>query len=448
MDELLARQMPHSDAAEQAILGSLLIDPRLVPEVIAKGVRPEDFFRETNRKVFELMFNMQAFARVIDPVTLVAEMREKGGFSEEAATNYIVDMMNITPTAANIQEYVTILKDMALLRGIAETGSEIGELAMEGTEKAEIVLEAAERRIYQLRQGRSVGGLKPVSEVLTDTMFNLSELSKSGGHIPGLATGISELDDRIGGFANSDLIFIASRPGMGKTSIALNFAMHAAKLSGKAVAIFSLEMSREQLATRLLAAEAFVDSKRLQTGRLTEDDWRRIAAAASSISQTDLRIDDNPLSTPSEMSAQCRRIDNLGLVIIDYLQLMTSSGASEGGAESRAQVVSEISRMLKIMAKELNVPVICLSQLNRANEARADKRPMLSDLRESGSIEQDADIVLGLYREGYYNAECERPNEAECIILKNRHGETGKVLLRWMPEYTVYTALEQRYEEE
>lgn len=448
MDELLARQLPHSDAAEQAILGSLLIDPRLVPEVIAKGVRPEDFFHEANRKVFELMFNMQAFARVIDPVTLVAEMREKGGFSEEAATNFIVDIMNITPTAANILEYVSILKDMSLLRGIAETGAEIGSLAMEATEKAETVLEAAERRIYQLRQGRSIGGLKPISEVLTDTMFGLSELSKNGGRIPGLSTGIGELDDRLGGFNKSDLIFVASRPGMGKTSIALNFAMHAAKQGGKAVAIFSLEMSREQLATRLLAAEAFVDSKRLQTGRLTEDDWRRIAAAASAISQTDLRIDDNPLSTPSEMSAQCRRIENLGLVIIDYLQLMTSSGAAGSGTDSRTQVVSEISRMLKIMAKELNVPVICLSQLNRANESRADKRPMLSDLRESGSIEQDADIVLGLYREGYYNQDCERPNEAECIILKNRHGETGKVLLRWMPEYTVYTALEQRYDEE
>ncbi len=448
MDELLSRQMPHSDAAEQAVIGSLLIDPRLVPEVVAKGVRPEDFFREANRKVFELMFNMQAFARVIDPVTLVAEMREKGGFTEEAATNYIMDMMNITPTAANIQEYVTILKDMALLRGIAETGSAVSQLAMEGTEKAETVLEAAERRIYQLRQGRSTGGLKPISEVLTDTMFGLSELSKNGGRIPGLSTGIQELDDRLGGFNKSDLIFVASRPGMGKTSIALNFALRAAKQGGKAVAIFSLEMSREQLATRLLAAEAFVDSKRLQTGRLTEDDWRRIAAAASSISQTDLRIDDNPLSTPSEMSAQCRRIENLGLVIIDYLQLMTSSGAAGSNADSRTQVVSEISRMLKIMAKELNVPVICLSQLNRANESRADKRPMLSDLRESGSIEQDADIVLGLYREGYYNPDCERPNEAECIVLKNRHGETGKVLLRWLPEYTVYTALEQRYDEE
>ncbi len=447
MDELLSRQLPHSTAAEQAILGSLLIDPRLVPEVISKGVRPDDFFHEANRKVFELMFNMHAFARIIDPVTIVAEMREKGGFSEEAATNFIMDIMNITPTAANILEYVTILKDMSLLRGIAETGSQIHEIAMDGTEKAEIVLESAERRIYELRQGRSSDGLKPVSEVLTDTMMNLSELSKSGGRIPGLSTGISELDDRLGGLNKSDLIFVASRPGMGKTSIALNFAMAAAKQK-KAVAIFSLEMSREQLATRLLAAEAFVDSRRLQTGRLTEDDWRRIAAAASSISQVDLRIDDNPLSTPSEMSAQCRRIDNLGLVIIDYLQLMTSSGASGGGADSRTQVVSEISRMLKIMAKELNVPVICLSQLNRANEARADKRPMLSDLRESGSIEQDADIVLGLYREGYYNAETERPNEAECIVLKNRHGETGKVLLRWLPEYTVYTALEQRYDEE
>lgn len=435
MDELLSRQMPHSDAAEQAVIGSLLIDPRLVPEVVAKGVRPEDFFREANRKVFELMFNMQAFARVIDPVTLVAEMREKGGFTEEAATNYIMDMMNITPTAANIQEYVTILKDMALLRGIAETGSAVSQLAMEGTEKAETVLEAAERRIYQLRQGRSTGGLKPISEVLTDTMFGLSELSKNGGRIPGLSTGIQELDDRLGGFNKSDLIFVASRPGMGKTSIALNFALRAAKQGGKAVAIFSLEMSREQLATRLLAAEAFVDSKRLQTGRLTEDDWRRIAAAASSISQTDLRIDDNPLSTPSEMSAQCRRIENLGLVIIDYLQLMNP----EGKADSRTQEISVISRNLKLLARELDCPVLVLSQLSRAPEQRTDHRPMLSDLRESGSIEQDADIVIFLYRDEYYHKETtEKPGECEVILAKHRSGPTGSLDVAWIERYTQF----------
>ena len=257
-----------------------------------------------------------------------------------------------------------------------------------------------------------------------------------------------EFLDKINGLSKSDLILLAARPGMGKTSFALNVALNVAKASGKAVAVFSLEMSKEQLVTRVLSNEALVENGRLISGNLRESDWVKIAEAASTLSRTDIKIDDNPLLTVADMNAKCRRIENLGLVVIDYLQLMTSAGGKGYSGENRQQAVSDISRMLKIMAKELQVPVLCLSQLSRANEKRDDKRPMLSDLRESGAIEQDADIVLFLYRDDYYNEDSEKHNIAECIVAKNRHGETGKVELRWMPEYTTFGTLERRYEDE
>jgi replicative DNA helicase len=258
-----------------------------------------------------------------------------------------------------------------------------------------------------------------------------------------------DLDKSILGLNNGELIIVAARPGMGKTSIALNIALHVGKTAGKAVAIFSLEMSREQLVSRLLAGEGLVQSQKLMTGDLNAEEWKRIAAAAQIVSRTDIRIDDNPTLTVADMNAQCRRVPNLGLVVIDYLQLMQSSGSSRSyNNDSRTQVVSDMSRMLKIMAKELNVPVICLSQLSRANESRQEKRPMLSDLRESGSIEQDADVVIGLYRDGYYNKECENPNLAEAIVLKNRKGQTGTIELSWLPDYTSFVSLENRREDE
>ena len=280
-------------------------------------------------------------------------------------------------------------------------------------------------------------------------MGHLAELTANGGStLPGLSTGFSAVDGKINGLNKSDLLLLAARPGMGKTSMALNVALAAAKESGKTVAIFSLEMSREQLVTRLIAAEGLVENTRLTTGNLRESDWVKIAEAASTLSRTDIRIDDNPLLTVADMNAKCRRLDNLGLVVIDYLQLMTSAGGKSYSGENRQQAVSDISRMMKIMAKELQVPVLCLSQLSRANEKREDKRPMLSDLRESGAIEQDADIVMFLYRDDYYNEDSEKRNIAECIVAKNRHGETGKVELRWMPDYTAFGTLEKRYGDE
>ena len=355
----------------------------------------------------------------------------------------------MTPTSGNVMEYVRIVRDKALMRQVATAASDITAMVQEGTGSAGDMLESAEQKVYAIRRDRGGQGMVTVGMVLKDVMDRLAELTATGGKtLPGLSTGLSAVDAKINGMNKSDLLLLAARPGMGKTSMALNVALSAAKDSGKTVAIFSLEMSREQLVTRLIAAEGLVENQRLVTGNLRESDWMKIAEAASSLSRMDIRIDDNPLLTVADMNAKCRRLDNLGLVVIDYLQLMTSAGGKGYSGENRQQAVSDISRMLKIMAKELQVPVLCLSQLSRANEKREDKRPMLSDLRESGAIEQDADIVMFLYREDYYNEDTDKRNIAECIVAKNRHGETGKVELRWMPEYTAFQTLEYRYSDD
>jgi replicative DNA helicase len=438
--------MPHSTEAEQAVLGSMLIDARCVPDVIGV-LKPDDFYIKANKEIYETIYSMFSFSMVVAPVTVLEQMHINGTFKEDVSSQYILELMNITPTAVNVMEYAAIVRDKALLRRIAEVSSSINSMAMEEGNAME-VLEAAEKRIYALRQGRSIGGLEEVSLVMAEVYEQLVSASRSRDKLPGLSTGLIDLDRFIMGLNNSDLILIASRPGMGKTSMALNIAIHVAKNSGKTVAVFSLEMSKEQLVLRLLSGESFIDNKKLQTGRLSDTDWDSINAAAGEISKAALMIDDNPSLSVADMNAQCRRIKNLGLVVIDYLQLMQSSGGNTGyTGENRQQVVSDISRMLKIMAKELNIPVICLSQLSRANESRTNKRPMLSDLRESGAIEQDADIVMGLYRDDYYNKETEDQNLAECIILKNRRGETGTVPLRWLAEYTTYTSAELRHDE-
>lgn len=448
MEELLGRQAPHSASAEQAVIGSMLIDTRCIPDVIER-LKGAEFYIQQNRDIFETIYAMFSYGQTIDPITVLDQMKTRGVF-RESSTAYIAELMRITPTAANVLEYAAIVSDRALLRNLATAADEINTLVYEGTGEAENMLEAAERKIYALRQGRVVGGLVPISTVVQTVYSNLSEAASSGQKIPGLSTGLNDLDRYILGLNKGELILIAARPGMGKTSIALNIAMNVAKKSGKTVAVFSLEMSREQLVSRLLAGEGLVPSQNLLTGQLNSDEWKRIAAAAQVLSATDMRIDDNPMLSVSDMNAQCRRISNLGLVVIDYLQLMQSAGGDSRkyAGENRQQVVSDISRMLKIMAKELNVPVICLSQLSRASEGRPNKRPMLSDLRESGAIEQDADVVIGLYREGYYNAECEEPNVSEAIVLKNRKGQTGTVKLAWLAEYTTFAAYEGNLNED
>ena len=439
-EELLGRQAPHSLEAEQSVLGAMLIDSRCVADVIGL-LKPEDFYLQQNREIYETIYAMFNFSQVIDPVTVLDKMQERGVW-QDRSIEYIKQLMEITPTSANAVRYASIVRDKALLRSLATAASEISETVYEGVGTPAEILESAEKKIYALRKGERGESLEPISLVLHKVFDRLTELAQSDSDIPGLSTGLIDLDRKINGLNRSDLLLIAARPAMGKTSFALNVA----KKYGQTVAFFSLEMSREQLAMRLLAGESFVDSQKMATGKLSEEEWTKLALASAALSQTDIRVDDNPSITVAEMNAKCRRLDNLGLVLVDYLQLMTGSGYGKGG-ENRVTVVSEISRALKIMAKELNVPVICLSQLSRANESRQDKRPILSDLRESGAIEQDADEVLFLYRDDYYNENSEEKNVAECIVSKNRHGETGTVKLQWLPQYTTFTDREWKHAE-
>ena len=443
-EELVSRQPPQSLEAEQAVLGSILIDSRCVADVIGL-VRPEDFFLEQNREIYETIYTMFNFSQTIDPVTVLDKMRELGNFHDNSR-DYILQLMEITPTAANAVKYANIVRDKAMLRGLAQAASDITEIVYDQVGTPAEMLEAAEKKIYALRKGERGDSLEHIGTVLHKVFDHLTELAQSDSAIPGLSTGLKDLDVKINGLNKSDLVLIAARPAMGKSSLALNIGVNVAKKYKKTVAVFNLEMSREQLAMRLLSGESFVDSAKMQTGKLADEEWGKLAMASAALSQTDIRIDDNPSITVAEMNAKLRRVEDLGLVIIDYLQLMTGSGYGKQ-SDNRVQIVGDISRSLKIMAKELNVPVICLSQLSRAVESRQDKRPMMSDLRESGAIEQDADVIMFIYRDDYYNENSEEKNVAECIVSKNRHGETGTVKLQWLPQYTTFADREWKHGE-
>ena len=445
MDErLTARQLPHSLEAEQAVLGSILIDSRCLTDVIGI-LRVEDFYLEQNQQIYNTIYTMFNFSQSIDPVTVLDKMKELGVYRDDSR-EYILQLMEITPTAANAVRYANIVRDKAMLRGLSDAATDISRIVDEEKGTPSEILEIAEKKIYALRKGERGDSLEHIGKTLHKVYDRLNELSASDSAIPGLSTGMKDLDVKINGLNNSDLFLIAARPAMGKTAFALNLCLNVAKKYNKTVAMFSLEMSREQLAMRLMSIESFVDGKKLATGKLTEEEWTKLGMASASLSQTDIRVDDNPAITVAEMNAKLRRVENLGLVIIDYLQLMTGSGYSKPG-ENRQSVVSDISRSLKIMAKELNVPVVCLSQLSRGPEGRPDKRPMLSDLRESGAIEQDADEVLFLYRDEYYNENTEDKGIAECIVAKNRHGEVGTVKLQWVPQYQTFTDREWKHAE-
>ncbi|MBR2047390.1 MAG: replicative DNA helicase [Oscillospiraceae bacterium] len=443
-EELISRQPPQSIEAEQAVLGSILIDSRCLADIIGI-VRPEDFFLEQNREIYETIYTMFNFSQTIDPVTVLDKMRELGNYHDNSR-DYILQLMEITPTAANAQRYANIVRDKAMLRGLAQAASDISEIVYDQVGTPAEMLEAAEKKIYALRKGERGDSLEHIGTVLHKVFDRLNELAASDSAIPGLSTGLRDLDTKINGLNKSDLLLIAARPAMGKSSLALNVGVNVAKKYNKTVAVFNLEMSREQLAMRLLSGESFVDSAKMQTGKLTDEEWIKLAMASAALSQTDIRIDDNPSITVAEMNAKLRRVEDLGLVIIDYLQLMTGSGYGKQ-SDNRVQIVGDISRSLKIMAKELNVPVICLSQLSRAVESRQDKRPMMSDLRESGAIEQDADVILFIYRDDYYNENSEEKNVAEVIVSKNRHGETGTVKLQWLPQYTTFADREWKHGE-
>ena len=443
-EELIAKQAPRSLEAEQAVLGSILIDSRCVADVIGI-LRPEDFYLEQNRQIYKTIYSMFNYSQSIDPVTVLDKMREEGYFRDDSIS-YIQQLMEITPTAANAVRYAHIVKEKAMLRGLADAAGDISEMVYAHDGSPSEILEAAEKKIFALRKNDGADSLEHIGMTLHRVFDHLTELYQSDSMIPGLSTGMRDLDKKINGLNKSDLLLVAARPAMGKSAFALNLALNVAKKYKKPVVIFNLEMSREQLAMRLLAIESFVDGQKMATGKLDDEEWSRLCMASAALSQTDIRIDDNPSITVAEMNAKCRRVEGLGMVIIDYLQLMNGSGYGKGG-ENRQTVVSEISRSLKIMAKELNVPVICLSQLSRGPESRTDKRPMLSDLRESGAIEQDADEVLFLYRDEYYNENSEDKGVAECIVAKNRHGEVGTVKLQWIPQYQTFADREWKHAE-
>ena len=443
-EELLNRQLPQSLEAEQAVLGSILIDSRCLTEVIGI-LSASDFYLKQNQDIYNAIYSMFNFSQSIDPVTVLDKMKEMGVYRDDSRS-YIMQLMEITPTAANAVRYANIVREKAMLRGLADAAGEISETVYNQVGTPSEILESAEKKIFALRKGERGDSLEHIGTTLHKVYDHLIELSQSDSAIPGLSTGLHDLDAKINGLNRSDLLLIAARPAMGKTAFALNLCLNVAKKYNQTVAMFSLEMSREQLAMRLLSIESFVDGQKMATGKLTEEEWAKIGMASAALSQTDIRVDDNPSITVAEMNAKLRRVENLGLVIIDYLQLMNGSGYGKGG-DSRVNVVSEISRSLKIMAKELNVPVICLSQLSRGPESRPDKRPMLSDLRESGAIEQDADSVMFLYRDEYYNENTEDKGIAECIVSKNRHGEVGTVKLQWIPQYQTFADREWKHAE-
>lgn len=441
LEDLQSRQLPQSLEAEQSVLGSMLIDSRCVGDVVGI-LKPEDFYLRQNREIYETIFRMFSFSLPIDVVTVLGKLKENGYYDETVTPGYLRQLMEITPTAANVKHYAGIVRDKSLLRALSKTATDINEMALKGEGTASTILDSAERKVFGLRRGNADDALERIGPIMVKLFDHINELAQSGSEFPGLPSGLHDLDKRINGLNPSDLIIIAARPGMGKTTIALNIVANVAKATQKTVAFFSLEMSREQLASRLLSCESCVDNYKISTGRLEDTDWEKLGMATAALSKTDIRVSDNPTISVTEMNALCRRLDNLGLIVVDYLQLMTRADKDSRPAENRVNVVAEISRALKIMAKDLNVPVICLSQLSRAAEGRTDKRPLLSDLRESGAIEQDADQVIMLYRDDYYNPNTAEKNICECIVAKNRHGESGTVKVQWMPQFFSFSDLD------
>ena len=440
MDEndilLSARELPHSIEAEQSVLGAIISDPTVLSDVI-ELIKPEYFYNEQHKALYSIMLQMNSMSLPVDIVTVLNEAEKQHIFESPAeGRRYLAEIGNLLPSTANIESYCRIVADKYFLRSLSYVARTILEEVQSGEQNAQLLLDSAEQKIYDIRQGRDVRGLVPLSEAIAEAYDRLGKISGPDKEkYVGARTGFTLLDSITSGLNKSDLIIIAARPGMGKTSFAMNIATNVARRAEKDVVTFYLVMSKEQLASRILSTEALVESNTLRNGRISGDDWVKLATSAGYLSSLPLFIDDTASMTVQQMKAKLRRTKNLGLVIIDYLQLMESTSRSD----NRVTVISEITRQLKVMAKELNVPVILLSQLSRAVESRTDKRPMLSDLRESGAIEQDADIVLFLYRDAYYNKESQNQNISECIVAKNRHGETGTVKLIWDGQYTRFS---------
>ncbi|OPX45696.1 replicative DNA helicase [Ruminiclostridium hungatei] len=438
----LGRIPPQSIEAEQSVIGSMLIDKEVIP-VVMEVLKPEDFYRPDHKEIYDVIIELFDRAQPIDLITVSERLKLHGKLELVGGLEYLTNIATEVPTTSNVKHYAKIVEEKSLLRKLIRASSDIVELGFSASEEVSFILDKAEQNIFDILQKRSSQGFVPIKDVLVDTFNKLEELYNNKGHITGIPTGFSDLDFKTSGLHNSDLVLVAARPAMGKTAFALNLAQNAAVHSGIPVAIFSLEMSKEQLVNRMLCSEAMVDSNKMKTGQLEDNDWQKVARALGPLSEAPIFIDDTPGISITEIRAKCRRLKlehNLGLVVIDYLQLMQGS---KSRGENRQQEISEISRSLKILAKEINIPVICLSQLSRAAETRTDHRPILSDLRESGAIEQDADIVMFLYRDDYYNPDTEKKNIAEVILAKHRSGSTGTVELVWLGQYTKFANLEK-----
>lgn len=436
--------LTYSLEAEQSVLGAIIIDPSCLT-VVLEYLKPASFYSEFNRQIFSCMLTMFTTGDTIDFITLLDKVESDQVFKDVGqAKVYLTRLAEIVPSSSNVEAYAKIVQEKHYIRSLVTASKEIIHRSGEGEYSATSLLDMAEQRIFEIRQGKDSRGLQKISSVILETYDNLQRISgEDRDQYLGISTGFSAIDHVITGLNKSDLLLVAARPGMGKTSFVLNVSESVAMKSGKSVAIFSLEMSSSQLVTRLLSSKAQIPSQNFRTGNMSTDEWARLATNAQVLSASKMYIDDTAGITVTEMKAKLRRIKDLGLVVIDYLQLMTSGTKSE----NRVQEVSGITRALKIMAKELDVPVLVCSQLSRGPDSRVDHRPLLADLRESGSIEQDADIVMFLYRDSYYNPESEDHSIAECIVAKNRHGETTTVKLHWSGQYTRYSTLERAYGE-
>ncbi len=439
MDEaLIKRVLPHSIEAEQAVVGSMLMDRDaiLTSSEIISGA---DFYQTAYGVIFETVVEIYNEGKPVDLITLQTRLREKDVPAEISSLEFVRDLVTAVPTSANVKYYAEIVAEKAMLRRLIKLNEEIENMCYLGKEPMEAVLETTEKKVFELVQKRNTGDFVPIKQVVLNALDKIEMASKNAGSVTGIPTGFLDLDYKTAGLQPSDLILVAARPSMGKTAFVLNIAQHVAFKAKKTVAIFSLEMSKEQLVNRLFALEAQVDAQSLRTGNLKDSDWEKLIESAGIIGKSNLIIDDTPGISISELRSKCRKYKmehGLDLIIIDYLQLMT--GRVGGRSESRQQEISEISRALKGVARELNVPVVALSQLSRAVEQRPDHRPMLSDLRESGAIEQDADVVMFIYRDDYYHKDTELKNVAEIIIAKQRNGAIGTINLTWLPQYTKF----------
>ena len=433
---------PHDIEAEQAVLGSMLTDKDAVIEAL-EVLRKEDFYREDNKTIFEAIFNLYNRAEPIDIITVKDELVSMGKFEAVGGLEYLAILPDKVPLVSNADRYVKIVEEKSILRNLIKASNDIVSLGYAETEEVDSIMDLAEKRIFEITQKKNAKGYTPIKDILVESFAELERLYNQKTPITGIPTGFADLDYKTAGLHNSDLILVAARPAMGKSAFVLNIATNAALKANVPVVIFNLEMSKEQLVNRMLCSEAMVDSNKVRTGKIEEDDWVKLATALGPLSEAPIYIDDTPGISIMEIRAKCRKLKlekNIGLVIIDYLQLVQASNKRNA---SREQEISEISRSLKILAKELDVPVIALSQLSRAAEQRQDHRPMLSDLRESGAIEQDADIVMFLYRDDYYNENSEKKNIAEITLAKHRGGSTGTVELLWLGNYTKFVNIEK-----